>query len=125
MEASSGWIPVVLAFIAAFGGAPLFKFLAERVRGNVALSESNRADFEKEKAEFRKDRDTFWDEQRRDAASTRLENKTMRDAYNDLSTRNGWLDGQLARCNEHVTDLENEVRLLRNSRGYKQAGTVE
>jgi polyhydroxyalkanoate synthesis regulator phasin len=115
MDGSSSWVTVVVALIAAFGGAPLFKYLQSRVQGNVAKSLADRADFEAEKAEFRKEREAFWAEQRRTAQSDRLEAKTLRDAYNDLSNRNGWLEGQLARCNERVDELEAEVTKLRGN----------
>jgi len=112
MAGSNTWIPVILAIIAAFGGAPLFKYLAERVRGNVAISQAKLADFEAEKAAFRKEREQFREDQQRESLRIRAENVSMRDAMNDLSTRNGWLEGQLARANEQIRELETQVAWL-------------
>ncbi len=114
MAGSSTWVPVVLAIIAAFGGAPLFKYLAARVQSNTAISKENLSAFEQEKADFRKERDQFWADQRRDALNVRGENVSMRDAMNDLSNRNGWLEGQLESCHRRIKELEAEVTLLRN-----------
>jgi predicted nucleic acid-binding Zn-ribbon protein len=115
MDGSNPWVTVVVALIAAFGGAPLFKYLQSRVQTSTAKTAADRRDFDAEKAEFRKERDAFWTERQKDAQSVKLENRTMRDAMTDLSNRNGWLEGQLARCNERVDELEAEVTKLRGN----------
>ena len=117
MEASSPWVVIILAIIGSFGGAPLFKYLAERVRGNVAQSEKHRLAFEKEKEKFELEKSQFWAERRRDAQSLKLENQTYRDAMNDLLNQNGWLKGQLERCVQERTEAEAEIVRLRNRKG--------
>lgn len=115
MDVSNDWVTILAALIASFGGAPLFKFLAARARGNVAVKQSDRLAFEHERAEFRKERQAFWDEQRQRAQSDRLEAKTLRDAYNDVLGRNGYLEGQLARCNDRIKELDAELARLRGN----------
>ncbi len=116
MAGSSTWVPVVLAIVAAFGGAPLFKYLAARVQSNVTLSKENLTAFEQEKADFRKEREQFWADQRRDAQGMKLENSTYRDAMNDQANRNGWLEGQLEACHRRIKELEAEMDRLRTER---------
>lgn len=113
MGASSPWVVVIVAIVGAFGGSPLFKYLAARVSSRAAVSDSERAAFQEELQGFRRERDQFWADQRKEAQSVKLENRTYRDAYNDLSTRNGWLEGQLARCNEQNKEQEAEIARLR------------
>ena len=115
MDTSNEWLTVLAALIASFGGAPLFKFLAERARGNVALSQTERRQFDNERAEFRKEREAFWAEQRKAAQGERLEAKTLRDAYNDVLQINGRLEGQLSSALHRITELEAEVTRLRGN----------
>ena len=113
MDASNPWVTIIAAVVASFGGAPLFKFLAERARGNAALSQTERRQFDNERAEFRKQQEAFWSEQRKAAQSERLEAKTLRDAYNDVIGINGRLEGQLSSAVQRIEELEAEVTRLR------------
>ncbi len=116
MAGSNSWGPVVIAVFAAFGGAPLFRYLAARVQANAATSQKELDAFEAEKAVFRQERDQFWADQRRDALNVRGENVSMRDAMNDLSNRNGWLEGQLESSRKRIIQLETELAQLRSER---------
>ncbi len=122
MAGSNTWIPVILAVVAAFGGAPLFKYLAARVKSNAAIKQDSITAFEKEKEVFRKERDQFWADQRRDALAVRGENVSMRDAMNDLSNRNGWLEGQLEACHRRIKELEADMDRQRNERNQHVPG---
>lgn len=115
MDTSSGWLTIAAALIGAFGGAPLFKYLAERAKGSAAVKQSDRVAFDQEKAEFRKRQEAFWEEQRKSAQSDKLEARTLRDAHNDLINRNGWLEGQLAISLQRIKELEDEVTRLRGN----------
>lgn len=119
MDTSNGWITVVAALIASFGGAPLFKYLAERAKGSASIKQSERQQFDAERMQFRQEREAFWAEQRKQAQSERLEAKTLRDAYNDVINRNGRLEGQLSSALQRIVELEAEVSRLRGGNGHK------
>jgi hypothetical protein len=113
MGDGNAWLTFAVALITAFGGAEFFKFLIAFIRTRSSSGDKAREAFDREKTAFQKKVDDFWAEQRKEAQSVKLENRTAREALNDLANRNGWLEGQLARCVQERSELEAEVAQLR------------
>lgn len=113
MGASSPWVTVILAFMAAFGGAPLFRYLAERVKLNAKSVQTERAAIDKERKEIQRERAAMQEQRDRDVQSMRLEIRTYREALNDMQLKLGRLEGQTERDNVHIAELQAEIARLR------------
>lgn len=117
MEATSPWVTVIVAAIAAFGGAPLFTFLAERIKGQAAVRRMDREGLEREREDLKAERRKLEEYRQRMVENDRLELRTLRGAFNEVVETNGRLQGMLARADEELEDLRAELAALRKVNG--------